>query len=119
MDLREVRDIIGEHAGKSDEYARIETASRHIADWFTREFSIIRVDRVGHAVTSNEVSECLSWLLNKDEAERCAHCAATWPASQLACDNVKTEIKEGELKVRNETNRKRGDSKSATITKVT
>ncbi len=74
MDLREVREFIGEHAGRSGEYAWIETekrdACRRIADRFTREFGVVGVDRVGHAVTSDDVSECLSRLLDKDEAGR-------------------------------------------------
>ena len=73
MDLREVREIIGEYSGKSGEYARIETekrdACRRVADRFTHEFGVVH-HRVGHAVPSDDVSECLSRLLDKDEAER-------------------------------------------------
>ena len=39
-----------------------------------RKFGINGVDRVGHVVTSNDVSECLSRLLDKDEAKRRALC---------------------------------------------
>ncbi len=64
---------------------RIETEERetccHVADWFTCKFSVFRVDRVGHAVTSNDVSECFSRQLNKDKAKRHALCKATWPAT--------------------------------------
>jgi hypothetical protein len=51
-----------------------QEARRHIADWFTCEFSIVRVDRVGHAVMSNDVLECFSRMLNKDEAKMSALC---------------------------------------------
>ena len=74
MDLREVREIVGEYARGSVEYARIEAERRdscaRVADRFASEFGVVRVDRVGIAVTSDDVSVCLSGLLDKDEAER-------------------------------------------------
>ncbi len=74
MELREVREAIGEYAGRSVERARVEAekrdASVRAAERFAREFGVAGVGRVGRAVTSDDVSECLSRLLGKDGAER-------------------------------------------------
>jgi hypothetical protein len=105
-------------SGNMQADTRIKTkegeACHHVSDWFTHKFSVIRVDKVGHAVTSDDLSECFSQLLNKDEAERHALCEAT------LCNDVKMEIKEGELEDCNNTNRtpKKGGPKVRNNLKV-
>ncbi|KAL3785543.1 hypothetical protein ACHAW5_010504 [Stephanodiscus triporus] len=73
-DLRGARMTIGEHASRSNERIRTEmekrATCRAVVERFVREFGVLRVDGAGPAVTSDDVSGCLSALLERDAVER-------------------------------------------------
>mmetsp|Transcript_26614 Transcript_26614/g.57216 ORF Transcript_26614/g.57216 Transcript_26614/m.57216 type:complete len:401 (+) Transcript_26614:378-1580(+) len=74
MDLNEIRMTIGKFASRSNAYIEIEsekwTRCQEIVDQVMYEFGVQRVSKVSPRVASDQMSECLSMLLNKDEAEK-------------------------------------------------
>ncbi|KAL3816812.1 hypothetical protein ACHAXA_008675 [Cyclostephanos tholiformis] len=73
-DLRGIRKTIGEYASRSIEYARIDeekrTACLILAERIMREFGVLKVNRIGHGVTSDDMLQCMYSLLGKDVTER-------------------------------------------------
>jgi hypothetical protein len=74
MDLRKIRETIGEYTSRSIEYARIDAKKRNmclfLAERVMSEFGVSKVDRIGHGVTSDDMSECMQSLLGKNATER-------------------------------------------------
>ena len=74
MSLNEIRATISSFACKSNEYTAIESKnrSRFLAsvDQLMYEFGVQKVSKVSSMVASEQMSECLSVLLNKGEAEK-------------------------------------------------
>ena len=74
MDLHMIAKLLSEYSVKSNELIHIEAEKRarclEMADRFMYEFGVQRVDRVSSNLASDQMAECLSMLLNKDEAEK-------------------------------------------------
>ena len=74
MDLQKIRKTLGDFAIRSHECIRIESEKRarceEIVDQIMYEFGVQRVNKVSSMVTSDQMSDCLSLLLDKDEAEK-------------------------------------------------
>lgn len=74
MNLNGIRKTIGEFASRSNEYIQMESEKRkmckEICMNFMHEFGVQRVTKVSSLVASDQMSECLAMLLNKNEAEK-------------------------------------------------
>jgi hypothetical protein len=74
MNLNEIRTTIASLARRSNQNIRIEVENRRrflaSADQFMYEFGVEKVSKVSSMVTYEQMSECLSVLLNKDEASK-------------------------------------------------
>jgi len=74
MDLQMIRKTIGDFAVRSNECILIESEKRarcqEVVHRFMYEFGVQRVHKISSLVASDEMSDCLSMLLHKDEDER-------------------------------------------------
>lgn len=74
MTLNEIRSTIASFASRSNDYMRIEsenqTKFKASADQFMREFGVQKVSKMSSLVTSEQMIECLSVLLKKEETEK-------------------------------------------------
>eukprot|EP00578_Thalassiosira_sp_NH16_P028144 CAMPEP_0181092376 /NCGR_PEP_ID=MMETSP1071-20121207/8887_1 /TAXON_ID=35127 /ORGANISM="Thalassiosira sp., Strain NH16" /LENGTH=507 /DNA_ID=CAMNT_0023174555 /DNA_START=7 /DNA_END=1526 /DNA_ORIENTATION=+ len=74
MDLNGIRKTIAEFAIKSNRHKQTESEKQERCKELVRqvmyEFGVQRVNRVGPIVESDQMLDCLSFLLNKDESEK-------------------------------------------------
>lgn len=74
MTLNEIRATIVSYASRSNDYIRVESENRKrflaSADQFMREFGVEKVSKMSSLVTSEQMLECLTVLLEKEEAEK-------------------------------------------------
>ena len=74
MDLYQIRRTISKFAGTSNERIHAESEKKvlcqDITDQIMYEFGVQNVKRASSLVTSDQMAECLSKLLNKDAAEK-------------------------------------------------
>ncbi len=72
--LNEIRATVASLASRANEYVQVdsENQTRFLAsaDQFMYEFGVQKISKASSMVTSEQMSECLSVLLSKDEAEK-------------------------------------------------